>query len=262
MTGEYWLVYKGQSFDLWNPDTGTYYASVDVAEITSHLQEKRLRQQRTITSPFSMFSKNHVKEPATLPCKHPRITFRNVTNAIDSRTVIAALIPEQIVLVNSAPYLLWPEGFTVRHEAYLLGVLSSMTLDWYARRVVVLNLNFHLLNNFPIPTADINPETGSPIALRVVEIAGRLAAVDARFSKWAAEVGVPVGSANDEPVKTDLICELDACVAHLYGLDEDDLDCLYTTFHARPDEHAERHADVLEHFRKLPRTEPPCPAPS
>ena len=38
-----------------------------------------------------------------------------------------------------------------RDEAYLLGVLSSIPLDWYARRYVELNLAYGLLSSFPIP---------------------------------------------------------------------------------------------------------------
>ena len=37
----YWYVYKGASFDLWSPDTGVYYASVDAHKIAEHLQQKR-----------------------------------------------------------------------------------------------------------------------------------------------------------------------------------------------------------------------------
>ena len=62
--------------------------------------------------------------------------------------------------------------------------------------------------------------------------------------------GVPVGSANDEAVKQDLICELDACVAFLYDLDEDDLAVVYETFSETVD-YSDRHAAVLTHFRRL-----------
>ena len=41
----------------------------------------------------------------------------------------------------------------------------------------------------------------------------------------------------------------DACVAHLYGLDESDLAVIYETFHEGAD-YSERHAAVLEHFRR------------
>ncbi|MYG94593.1 MAG: hypothetical protein F4138_06340 [Acidimicrobiia bacterium] len=109
-----------------------------------------------------------------------------------------------------------------------------------------LTLSFTDLMGISIP----DPGEGDPVRDRVVEIAGRLAAVDERFTEWAAEVGVPVGSANDEAVKQDLICELDACVAHLYGLDEDDLAVIYDTFSETVD-YADRLAAVLAHFRGL-----------
>ncbi|MCY4272500.1 MAG: hypothetical protein OXF00_07650 [bacterium] len=240
-----WLVYKGASFDLWNPDTGVYYASVDAEAITHHLQDKRQRQHRTSKSPFSEFTVEHIEDPETLPCLNPRIAFRDITNSTNTRTVVAALLPGELVITNKGPYLLWPKGGE-SDQAFLLGVLSSMVLDWYARRVVELNLNFHILNSFPIP----DPGEGHPVRDRVVEIAGRLAATDERFADWAAEVGVPVGSANDEVVKHDLVCELDACVAHLYGLDEDDLAVIYETFSETVD-YAERHAAVLTHFQRL-----------
>lgn len=240
-----WVVYKGASFELWQPDTGTYYASVNSGEITRHLQQKRLRQGRTTRSPFAEFSEEHIDDPETLPCLRPRIAFRDITRSTDSRTVITALVPGQVVITNQAPYLLWPRG-TSRDEAFLLGVLSSMILDWCARCVVELHLNFHIFNNLPLP----DPGKGHSVRDRVVEIAGRLAAVDERYSEWAAEVGVPVGSANDEAVKQDLICELDACVAYLYDLDENDLAVIYETFSDTVD-YSERHAAVLTHFRKL-----------
>lgn len=240
-----WPVYGGRSFDLWSPDTGQYYASVDAESIKTHLQDKRQRGHKNQRSVFSEFRRRYIEDPATLACLCPRIMFRDVTNRTNKRTVIAALVPGEVVSVDMAPSLLWPRG-TARNEAYLLGVLSSMILDWYARRVVELHVKFYILNNFPIPDIDHDQD---PIAARVVEITGRLAAVDDRFADWADEVGVPVGSANDEATKQDLIHELDACVAHLYDLDESDLAVIYETFHERTS-YSERHTAVLEHFRR------------
>ncbi len=34
-----WPVYKGSSFNLWTPDTGTYYDSADSDEMIEYLQE-------------------------------------------------------------------------------------------------------------------------------------------------------------------------------------------------------------------------------
>ena len=154
--------------------------------------------------------------------------FRDVARATDTRTLVASLIPPNRVVVHKAPYLFQVDGL-VCDEALVLGVLASMPFDWQARRTVELVMSFEQLNLLTIP----DPGEGHPVRDRVVEIAARLAAVDDRFAAWAAAVGVPVGSANDPQTKDDLICELDACVAHLYGLDEDDLAVIYSTFDAK-----------------------------
>jgi len=239
-----WSVYKGASFNLWQPDTGTYYAWAIPAVVTAELHQRRTRAQRLARSAFSEFSREWATDPETLPCWYPRIAFRDIARATDSRTVIACLLPGQIVLTNKAPYLVWPQG-DERDEAFLLGVLSSMPLDWYARRVVEVSLNFHIFNGFPIP----DPGRTHPVRRRVEQVAGRLAAVNDWYDGWAKEVGVPVCSVAESD-KPELLAELDAAVALLYGLDEPDLRIIYDTFHegANYSEHCER---VLVHHRRL-----------
>ena len=240
-----WPVYGGASFDLWNPDTGQYYAWADPKHITNVLEQKRLRQQRNRRSAFSAFSPEWAADPNTLPCQHPRIAFRLVSRATDTRTFRVALIPGNVVLTNAAPYLLWSRG-DERDEAYLLGMLSSIPLDWYARRFVETNLNFHIFNAFPIP----HPSRDHPLRQEVVKIAGGLAAVDDRFSSWAAAVGVKVGSVTDDEARADLIARLDACVALLYGLDKPDVELIFETFHETWDP-AERLKRVFKHYNQI-----------
>jgi hypothetical protein len=221
-----WPVYKGASFNLWDPDTGKYFACADPAHIKGYLQAKRLSQVHTANSAFYGMPDTWARDLRTLPCLHPRIAFRDITNRTNQRTVIACLVPPKVVITNKGPYFLFVEG-NPRDEAFVLGVLSSIPLDWYARRVVEINVNFHLLNAFPIP----NPEGTDLLRLRVAEIAGRLGAVDERYADWAAQVGVTVGSVTDPEEKEDLIAELDAAVALLYGLDEADVRVVFETFH-------------------------------
>ncbi|WP_455132206.1 hypothetical protein [Microbacterium aurum] len=47
----------------------------------------------------------------------------------------------------------------------------------------------------------------------------------------AMEVGVEVGTANDEATKTELIAELDALVSLLYGLTPEHVEHVFATFH-------------------------------
>lgn len=239
-----WPVYKGESLDLWTPDTGTHLGYADPEEVLPALQAKRVRQQRLSRSAFSEFSVDWAGDKATLPCLRPRISFRDISRSTDSRTVIVALVPGEVFLTHLDPYILWPEGGE-RDEAFLLGVLSSIPLDWYARRVVENHVSYQLLNAFPVPRPDANDTR----RIRVIEIAGRMAAIDDRFTAWAAAVGVPVGSVS-ESEKATLIPELDALVAHLYRLERDDVIHIFETFH-RGWNHEERLDQVLDHFDSI-----------
>ena len=237
-----WPVYTGATFGLWDPDFGEPYAWADPAVVTRALFEKRERQARLRSSAFFGQPRDITSRMDTLPCWKSRLAIRDVTNQTNSRTVIAALLPPQVVLTNAAPYLL-RVGAEVRDEAFVLGVLSSLPLDWYARRFVELHVNQHILNALPLP----RPDVSRVLKESAVQLAGRLAAVDHRFAEWAAEVGVPVGSANTPEVKNDLIAELDAVVGHLYGLSREDMTLIFETFH-RGWDYAARLAAVLAHF--------------
>ena len=69
-----------------------------------------------------------------------------------------------------------------------------------------------------------------------------------RFAKWAKEVGVACGPLPlDE--KDDMIHELDAVVAHLYGLTERHLVHIFETFHEGW-AHDARLRATLKHFRE------------
>jgi hypothetical protein len=223
----FWPVFKGESFDLWTPDVGegSYYAWANPRKVLPHLQEKRMRSGAREDSVFSGFPEEWLNDERTLPCLQPRIAFRDITRATDTRTSRAALIPGDVFLANTAPYLLWRRG-DESDQSFLLGILSSLVLDWYARRYVETHLNFFVFNPLPVP----RPGRGSQLRRRVVELAGRLASPDRRFAGWAKKVGVPFGKlAADE--KHDMITELDAAVAHLYGLDDADLRHIFETFH-------------------------------
>jgi hypothetical protein len=235
----YWPVYNGESFDLWEPDTGTYYAWAEPRAMLAHLQEKRKRGRTRRNSVWFAFEAERPPkwwtDPKTLPCHHARIAFKDLVRNTDSRTMKVGLIPPGVFMTNSAPFLLWPRGDIVDH-AYLLGVLSSLPLDWYARRFVELHMNFFVFNTLPVP----RPQPRNPLPLRLVELAARLACPDNRFEEWAKAVGAGAKERGLRPVEVgpldaasrfDMLCEIDAVAAHLYGLEEGHLRHIFETFH-------------------------------
>lgn len=240
-TSGLWPVCSGASFKIWKPDTGKKYAWADPDYITKMLYEKRKRQHRHHASAFYSLPDEWIEDQNTLDCLRPRLAFRQISRATDTRTMICALVPPNRILTNAAPYFLFQEG-NRRDEAFLLAVLSSVPLDWYARRVVEMNINFHILNAFPIPYA----ERSNDLRKRAEEITGTLAAVDDRYEDWADAVGVPVGGVSTGR-KEELVAELDAVVAHLYGLEKSDLTLIYDTFHEEWDPET-RKEKALDYF--------------
>lgn len=231
------LGHKGESFTHWNPDTGVYYARADPANLRRHLQLKLLTQTRHARSPYFGLDLG-----TTVPMDRPRIAYRNVTSNTNQRTCLPALIPGGISATHGCHVVIRADGDT-RAEAFLLGVLSSIPFDWSARRWVEINFSLYLMKGLPIP--EYKPD--SSLAARVVEVAGRLAAVDGRYREWAAEVGVDIGTAREGPVKSDLMSELDALVSLLYGLTEEQVRHVFTTFH-RGWDYQEQLGAVLEHY--------------
>lgn len=153
----YWPVFKGESFDIWEPDRGpeTYYAWANPEKIMAALQKKRQRSAKLARSAFREFPPVWNRDLKTLPCLKPRIAFRDVARATDTRTVRSALLPPKVFITNTGPYFLWPRR-NEKDEAYLLGVLCSRPLDWYSRRFVEIHMNYHVLNAFPVPRSGRN----------------------------------------------------------------------------------------------------------
>ncbi len=239
-----WPVYKGESFEIWNPDTGVYYGWADPDEGAAYLQRKRVNGSARNNSPFFEFRDRpgYLNKVETLPCMTPRILIRRVTNRTNQRTVLVALAPAKVFVADQASCLLWPRG-DEKDVAFLLGILSSLPLDWYARRFVETDVRLHIINPLPIP----RPTRDNSLWQRVVAIAGRLASPDKRFSKWAKVVGVECGKL-DANEKDDMICELDGVVANLYGLTESQLVHLFETFHEGWD-YQPRLIAVLKHYK-------------
>ena len=101
--------------------------------------------------------------------------------------------------------------------------MDSLTFDWLARRYVELHLNFYVLNMLCFPPPENTPWQ------RIGSLAARLSCVDERFTEFAAEAGVEYGPLTDAE-RRDKRAEIDALVAHAYGLTEDELRFVFTDF--------------------------------
>lgn len=231
-----WEVWKGESFDLWSIDQHVeYWVSQD--QVRNRLIEKR----KNATGTWTQFDVDDRSESATLPIDGARIAFRDATKPINSRTVIAALIPPHTALIHQAPTLLWPRG-TVLDQAYLLGVLCSSPFDWCARRRVVRHMTFGILNSLPVPRI----ATNHGIGMRIARNAAKLACVDERFEDFAKRAGIEIHALGAEEREA-LIAENDALTALSYELNRDELKFMFDDFNERGLPSARREL-ILEYF--------------
>lgn len=215
-------VWKGRSFDQYAPHGDKPAGAGAWDEILDFVQRKRL-------SPKSRFGKVFPREvledPTTHPIHRARVAFRDVSRSTDSRTVRACLVPPRTPLTDKAPYLVFPSGGPLA-EAYVLGVLNSLPFDWQGRRYIEQQLKYFILDMLCFPPDDVVDHEG--IARR----AARLSSVDARFADFAEQAGVEHGPLF-EPERDKLRAEIDARVAHAYGLTEDNLRFILTDFTER-----------------------------
>jgi len=151
-----------------------------------------------------------------------RVAFRGVTRATDSRTVRACLVPPAHFLANSAPYLTFMDD-DPSAELSCLAILNSLAFDWQARRFVEINLNFFILEGLSIPKLD--DATFDALA----GASARLSSPDERFAAFEAAAGVPVGP-QDEDQRASLRADIDARVAHAWGLTAAELEVVFHDF--------------------------------
>jgi hypothetical protein len=234
-------VLTGGSISFWNPDFGPNYG-IAGKKIFSKILEKVSNASKKKTSAFHGLVINGVDD---LPSSGPRFAFRWLTRSNDTRTFIGCLVPAGVVLVEKAPFFVRRSG-TETDEAFLLGIMCTRVFDWYVRRLVELSMTFEIVNAVPIPAYGY----AEPIEKRIIEISGRLAAVDKRYTEWAKAVEVPVGSVKTPEDREELETELDALVAHLYGLSREHVGHIYKTFH-RGWDYKPRLEKVLGYFDQI-----------
>jgi hypothetical protein len=207
-----WPVWKGATFDRYRPDLAAPVYWAEPTAVFERISEKYRQLPRDC-----------------------RVIFRNVVRATDRRTMTACLTPPCVYVLEHAPQLYWPRG-NEHDQLGLLGVLNSIPFDWILRRRVETHVTHGLLNSLPVPE----------ISRRIAELSGRLSCVDERYADYAFRAGVECGPLPPEE-RAELEAEIDALVAHAYGLTREQLETVFADFveAAVPEVYRQR---VREHF--------------
>lgn len=100
-----------------------------------------------------------------------RIGFCDISGQTNERTMIAALIPANIVCGNKVPTVTFSQSRHADDQMFAwLAIANSIPFDWLLRRVVTTTINFFHLTSLAVPQWDSEDKN----LMRIAEIGRRL----------------------------------------------------------------------------------------
>ncbi|MEU9155751.1 N-6 DNA methylase [Streptomyces sp. NPDC048417] len=198
-----------------------------------------------------------------IPSTQYRPVLRETSSATNERTLICAVIPPDRAVSHKLHFFYrstWDpavNGYRTILGAdsmvYVVALLNSLVMDFIVRRKASSSITKSIMATLPI--ADVLLDSGP--GLEVVRLAARLTCRHPAFDELASALGVacaPLSKGEEHNLRA----ELDARVAHLYGLSAKHLELILADFRqsagaegspVRPDE--EYKDSVRKHFARL-----------
>ena len=161
-----------------------------------------------------------------LDCQRYRLVWRDVTNAVDRRTLIATILPPSVFLGNTLSYIRpavfdkndYVDSLSHKELAYLCGMLNSFPIDFILRHRVNLHVSmFHLLE-LPVPKFDEDDELHKQVYIS----AAKLVCTSKEYDELRKSVDVDKGVENAEE-RTKLQALINVAACKIYGLDKSEL---------------------------------------
>lgn len=145
--------------------------------------------------------------------------------------MISAIAPKNVFTeVNSTTLDVRSSGISNTEQLLLCALANSFVFDWLLRLRVSSTLNMFYVYQCPMPR--LRPaDAGAP---EILHLAARLTCTTPDFADlWQDALGTPwtpADGATDPTERAHLRAELDARIAHLYGLDEAEFRHVLATF--------------------------------
>ncbi|GAB3453816.1 Eco57I restriction-modification methylase domain-containing protein [Actinophytocola sediminis] len=170
-----------------------------------------------------------------LPSNHYRPCFREVARATDERTLIAAILPPGTVVTHSLHFFYrsyfdhagngYRTALSAESMVYVVALLNSLTLDFVVRRKVGAHVTKSVMATLPVADVPLGHGPGKA----VVDLSGRLTCRTSEFDELAEVLGIDCGPLAKDTERA-LRAELDARIAHLYGLSSTQLELILADF--------------------------------
>lgn len=171
-----------------------------------------------------------------MPFEEYRIAYRDIARPSDERTMIATVLPPDILCVNTLhtihPYnwqrptssskattksALFRPKYSTKELFCLLGILNSTPFDYLLRSKMGVHLSNYLITESQAPKTPVESELGEDIWMN----AARLNCYGERFQSLRDELDIEAVEKVEARAKTQ--ADIDAAVFHAYGFDSPDL---------------------------------------
>lgn len=173
-----------------------------------------------------------------------RFVFRDIARNTDERTMIATLLPPQVFCPHTVSMEivfqdrladgkveLNRQGLTNLERLYLTALMNSFTVDYQFRQKVTAHLSFFFVQQLPFPRLTAADSRFRPIVERAVRLIGITADYDALLAEiFGTKATHQTHGASTDGDRLRLRAEIDALVAQLYGLTEEEFAHILTTF--------------------------------
>ncbi len=185
------------------------------------------------------------EEDVLLDCTEYRIVLRDITNATNERTLIAAVIPKGVVCHNTLrtirnyqikPYeegleedplhVFYEQIFTDRELFAGLGLINSIPFDYLLRTKVDTHVVTYKFKESQVPHLTEEDDYFEFISTR----AARLNCYGGDFKKIRTRLG-GIKPATEEKERRKLQAEVDAAAFHAYGLERQEVKFVLDDFH-------------------------------
>ncbi|MFC6613672.1 Eco57I restriction-modification methylase domain-containing protein [Halopenitus salinus] len=174
-----------------------------------------------------------------------RIVFRNITNSTNERTMIASVVPKDVIchdkLITVRPYEISPTEEDLQesplHGAYnkaftgwelfvALGLLNSIPFDFIMRTKIDTTVVTYKFNESQIPRLTKGDDWFEYISER----AARLNCYGDKFEEMRERLG-GLNPITDQEARKRIRVELDAAAFHAYDLEHEDMEFILDDFY-------------------------------
>lgn len=159
-----------------------------------------------------------------------RVAHRRIASSTNERTLISAIIPPMRACEVNATLLLIDNSDVEAVKLYVCSILNSLCLDFIIRYKVVNTLNMFYIYQLPLPRLQQKNFYFDALVERSVELTCITQDFADLWQEVMEESWDESKGATDEDERQQLRNEIDALVAHLYGLSRDEFEHILSTF--------------------------------